>query len=289
MKIVDPGFKIIDIPDGEAALAKIEYLGRIAYKSEDKIDDGRESCKYCPWDKNEPCTQCNDTGYEQVREPSSHKFVRMILKAEQKAKMVLMVEKLIDEDLMSEDEGLNPVLPGYSEHRQLLSNELVSKVYDYMKENPPHESVIEHCSATVVFTVDRGISHELVRHRLAAYTQSSTRYCNYSHNKFGNEITVIKPTFWTDTSEVTQEWNRAMCNAENHYMALLKAGAKPQEARSVLPNSLMTEVAMTANFREFRHVFRLRTSKQAHPQMREVMLSLLEEMRNRIPIIFDEL
>ncbi|MFO7875731.1 MAG: FAD-dependent thymidylate synthase [Desulfovermiculus sp.] len=152
-----------------------------------------------------------------------------------------------------------------------------------------HESVIEHANITVRFIIDRGVSHELVRHRLAAYSQESTRYANYSQERFGREITVIKPCFWDQGSLEYDLWEKAMYQAEEAYMQLLDQGASPQQARAVLPNSLKTEVVMTANLREWRHVLRLRCQKAAHPQIREVMLGLLADMHSRIPVLFDDL
>jgi len=152
-----------------------------------------------------------------------------------------------------------------------------------------HHSVIEHVSATIRFICDRGVTHEIVRHRLAAYSQESTRYCNYSKGKHGNESTVIRPLLWSEDSKEYSIWLRSMQDAENVYMDLIKAGASPQEARSVLPNSLKTEIVMTCNLREWRHVFSLRCSQAAHPQMREIMLPLLAEFRKRIPVLFDDL
>ncbi len=152
-----------------------------------------------------------------------------------------------------------------------------------------HESVIEHGTCTVKFICDRGVSHELVRHRLAAYSQESTRYANYSRDKFGREITVVKPCFWPEDSSCYTRWLQAMEQAERAYMKLLDRGAKAQEARSVLPNSLKTEVVMTANLREWRHVLKLRCSKPAHPQIREIMLPLLKEFKERVLVLFDDL
>lgn len=152
-----------------------------------------------------------------------------------------------------------------------------------------HEAVLEHCSFTVKFICDRGVSHEIVRHRLAAYCQESTRYCNYSKEGFGSEITVIKPCFWPDDSDEMCEWRSAMRLSESHYFNLLHYGATPQEARSVLPNSLKTEVVMTADIREWRHFLKLRCSPAAHPQMREVVLILLEKVHDLIPVCFDDI
>lgn len=152
-----------------------------------------------------------------------------------------------------------------------------------------HESVIEHVNITVKFICDRGVSHELVRHRLASYSQESTRYCNYSSDKFGNEITVIKPWFFKQNSIAYSIWLNEMENAESAYNRLLKNGVKPEEARTVLPNSLKTEVVMTANLREWRHVLKLRTSEKAHPQIREIMFPLLNELHKELPAVFSDL
>lgn len=169
-----------------------------------------------------------------------------------------------------------------------------------------HDSVIEHAVITVRIICDRGVTHELVRHRLASYSQESTRYCNY-----GGGVTFIIPPWtrfaegewkeiwhgnhmyygnneleWEGLTASEKAWFRAMFNAEEAYIELLKAGWSPQQARSVLPNSLKTEIVVTANAREWRHIFRLRTSKNAHPQMKEVMDEILIEFANRMPVLF---
>lgn len=153
-----------------------------------------------------------------------------------------------------------------------------------------HESVIEHEKISVRFICDRGVTHEIVRHRLASYSQESTRYCNYGKDKFGKEITCIDPRDafgWSDDSDKFKNWWMAMCDAEASYFELLEYGATPQEARSVLPNSLKTEIVMTANLREWRWFFEKRAHKAAHPQMRELAYPLREEFRNLLPVIFD--
>ena len=152
-----------------------------------------------------------------------------------------------------------------------------------------HESVLEHASITVRFICDRGISHEIVRHRLASYSQESTRYCNYSGDRFGSELTFIKPCFWKEWTLAYKQWSLAVSFAEKEYFALLDCGCTPQEARSVLPSSTKTEVVMTANLREWRHFFKLRTAKAAHPQMRELTVPLLHELQERIPVVFDDI
>ena len=152
-----------------------------------------------------------------------------------------------------------------------------------------HESVLEHESITVRFVCDRGISHEIVRHRLASYSQESTRYCNYSGDRFGSGLTFIKPCFLPEVSVTYRLWKRAMFVAEKKYFGLLNWGCTPQEARTVLPNSTKTEIVMTANLREWRHFLKLRTAKTAHPQMRELTVPLLHELQERIPVVFDDI
>ena len=152
-----------------------------------------------------------------------------------------------------------------------------------------HESVLEHEKLTVKFICDRGVTHEIVRHRIASYSQESTRYCNYSKDKFGNELTFIRPCFWADDSEEYAVWKQAMEDIEKTYVKLISLGAKPEEARSILPNSLKTEIVCTMNLREWRHFFRLRTAERAHPQIREISVALLDELKKRIPVIFEDI
>lgn len=152
-----------------------------------------------------------------------------------------------------------------------------------------HESVLEHYSFSVRFVVDRGVSHEIVRHRIASYSQESTRYCNYAKDKFDSEITCIKPSFFETGSDNYNEWVKAMEFAEKSYINLLNQGATPQEARSVLPTSLKTEIIMSCNIREWRHFLKLRTDKASHPQIREVAIGLLHELQKSIPVLFDDI
>ena len=152
-----------------------------------------------------------------------------------------------------------------------------------------HEAVLEHCSFTVKFICDRGVSHEIVRHRLAAYCQESTRYCNYSKYRFSNEITVIEPIYLKPGTKGYERWKEACSDAEDAYFDLLEWGSSPQEARAVLPNSLKTELVMTADIREWRHFLRLRCSKAAHPQMREIATQLLEMVYREMPVLFGDI
>jgi len=202
VKIIKAGYEILSPLDGLGILKYIERIGRVCYKSEDKITD--DSC-------------------------------------------IDFVKNLISRG---------------------------------------HEAMIEHFSFSVRFTCDRGVSHEIVRHRVASFAQESTRYCNYGKQ---DEITVIQPCFWPEDSAQYKVWRDAMEFAEGVYMLMLDHKAQPQEARSVLPNSLKTELVMTANLREWRHFFKLRTESVAHPQMREITIPLLAELQQRIPVIFDDI
>lgn len=176
-----------------------------------------------------------------------------------------------------------------------------AKKFVKMLVDKHHEAMIEHSQLSVMFTVDRGVSHELVRHRLASFAQESTRYCNYSKDKFNNEINVIdisdgiildKKMSNLDSTiilEVMCEWYKAMEDAEKHYMRMIALGATPQIARSVLPNSTKTSIVVTANYREWRNIFSLRSPISAHPQMREMIIPLLKDIQTKIPIIFDDI
>lgn len=205
MRIISTSFEILDEIDGEKILKRIEKIGRICYKSEDKIT-----------------------------ESSAKEFIKKLLKR-------------------------------------------------------GHESVIEHEKISVKIICDRGVSHELVRHRIASYSQESTRYCNYFKDKFGNELTLIKPYFWNDDIQKYNIWLETMQTIEQNYNKLIEMGAKPEEARSILPNSLKTEIIVTMNLRQWRHFFKLRAAPNAHPQMREVSIPLLNKMKTIIPVIFDDI
>jgi len=205
MKIISPGFELLDQIDAASVLASIERIGRVCYKSEGRMTEG-----------------------------SAAKFVKMIVRR-------------------------------------------------------GHESVLEHEKISVRITCDRGVSHEIVRHRLASYSQESTRYCNYAGDKFGNELTFIRPVFWQEGSEAYADWLKAMQAIEDTYNKMIAGGATPEQARCVLPNSLKTEIVATMNLRAWRHFFALRCSPQSHPQMREIAIPLLREMQEVLPAIFGDI
>lgn len=153
-----------------------------------------------------------------------------------------------------------------------------------------HEAMLEHSQLSVLFTCDRGVANELVRHRIASFAQESTRYCNYSKEKFGAEIQVVMPTFIKNADEPTRTaWTESMYSVEKQYMRLLEHGFRPEQARCVLPLCLKTEIVVTANYREWRNILKLRTPVAAHPQMRELMCPLLKEIQKKIPVVFGDI
>lgn len=147
-----------------------------------------------------------------------------------------------------------------------------------------HHSIIEHANVSVRIICDRGVTHELVRHRLASFSQESTRYCNYGKDKFDGQVTFIEPTF-----ELNDLDRSLLSLIESHYLLRLENGLTPQEARYFLPNGLKTEIIVTCNVREWRHIFAMRTSPKAHPQIREITQDMLEEFQEKMPVLFDNI
>lgn len=163
-----------------------------------------------------------------------------------------------------------------------------------------HEAMLEHASMTVKFTVDRGVTHEMVRHRIASFAQESTRYCNYGSGKFDSNITYISigNTILSHGHTAKQmeklltEWEKACKDAEKHYMKMLQLGATPEIARSVLNNSTKADLVVTMNMREWRHFFKLRTvgeTGKPHPQMAEVAVPLLRCVADFMPELFGDI
>lgn len=158
-----------------------------------------------------------------------------------------------------------------------------AKKFVTMLVNHGHESVLEHVSITVRFICDRGISHELVRHRVASYSQESTRYVKY------DDIEVVMPGGISNDEEQKQRWYMACEASQAVYKAMINAGAKAQDARAVLPTCLKTEIVTTANLREWRHIIKMRTSKGAHPDIAYLMNDLLKQFKSKIPVVFDDI
>ena len=154
-----------------------------------------------------------------------------------------------------------------------------------LAESPPHEGILDHEKITVRFICDRGISHEVVRHRIGAYLQESTRYCNYK----STGIVFIEPFFFVGNEKRYKIWLDVMKHCEEAYNALIEDGAKPEEARTVLPTSVKTDIIITYDLTAWRNFFRKRCSKRAHPQMREIAIPLLREFQRQIPAVFEDI
>ena len=191
-----------------------------------------------------------------------------------------------------------------SEDRITEDGESAKKMVEMLMKKE-HEAMIEHSSISIIFTTDRGVSHELVRHRLCSYAQESTRWCDYSNNdKFEGGLTFVLPhefnipdvNAWFNGEKMQGElpngfilWFHTMKKAEEMYRKMRDEGCAPQLARSVLPNSLKTEVGLTTNYRELRNILKLRTAPDAHPDIRSLFNELLKDLRSRIPLIFDDI
>lgn len=175
-----------------------------------------------------------------------------------------------------------PELTSFEEQK-----ELVRRLRDRDPDHP-HHSPFEHSSMSVDFIINRGVSHELVRHRHTAYSQESTRFCNYSQKRFGNEITFIEDSASFE-SAVNNLWIDGLARSEEEYFARLEAGQTPEQARGCLPNDLKTELYVTTNFREWRNIFNLRCDSHAHYQMREIMRPLFNEVCAILPCVFDDI
>ena len=149
-----------------------------------------------------------------------------------------------------------------------------------------HYAMIAHLSLSIKFITDRGVANEIVRHRIGSYAQESTRYCNYNKDKFDNQITVIDHGY---TGDLHACWLEAVDDAETSYQIMIAKGATPEQARDVLPLCLKTEIVCTWNLREWHEVLRLRTAKDAHPAIRELMIPVLHELQEVYPEIFNDI
>lgn len=182
----------------------------------------------------------------------------------------------------------------YKSEDKITGNSCYAMVTGLIKRK--HFAMLEHVSITAKFVTDRGVTHEMVRHRLCAFAQESTRYCDYTNGKFGNEITVALPNFWKTDSIKDQALQKLDKEAhelsEYYYKKMIECGATPQEARRVLPNALKTEIVVTANIREWRHIFDLRaigTTGAPHPDMVGLMQPCLDIFKFNYPVLFDDI
>lgn len=327
MKIIDAGYEILDTLNGEEILKKIERVARVCYKSEDKITEGSaekmvralvKSEHFAMLEHGEAILEVDHHTYEDLRWVLSELSERC-----GEAPMLRLTSlKLSRRDIVSgnmrawlefftlccnNSVGVNTVLfDVFSQMRyfpifeaiqkRLEENEELSyttggEVRELFYRDLSYEEMLVHYDFTVKFICDRGVSHEIVRHRVASYAQESTRYCNYSKGNVG-DVTFIRPCFFTENSVEMDNWVDNCMKAEQLYKDFILIGRTPQEARSILPNSLKTEVVMTANLREWRHFLSLRacgSTGKPHPQMLEVAVPLLKELRERVPVVFDDL
>lgn len=320
MKIIKPSFKEIISNNPQK---HIESIARTCYKSEDKIteDSNKQMCKNLYKNKHWAMLEHFIFIYKINKTINFKSNFVEVLSAE---KYIDVTEQIIIDErrtiLSFNARSLLDLLIKYKDHKQILNDliMLIEKiVYDYdcdeifgnRFKKVDHDNFIKIDDVTILtpieqfihgwhsikFICDRGISHEIVRHRDASFAQESTRYCNYSKDKYGKEITVIKPFYFNDgpnasTNEIAAYgvWEIAMRESEKAYFEMLDLGYSAQEARSVLPNSLKTELIMTARNYEWKHFFELRCDEAAHPQMRELAIPLLINFTNKYPELFKE-
>lgn len=317
MRAIKPFAEIMDIDIGKDVLKKIEWIGRTCYKSTDKITDDSaekfvaglikrgheamvEHASFCfkvdygvyYWMTDAIQYMSNRCGFK-----SFIRFTddgRILMSGNVRAWRDLFRHLTAWVGIPACFEGFikeNPVLfPEYQ--GQSFIGKLGSIRPVYTDDLKTEHEFLTHCDVTVRFVVDRGITHEIVRHRPASFAQESTRYCNYAKDKFGGEITFIIPEFFKYGSPEWVLWKTAMEECENTYLSMIECGVTPEKARTVLPNSLKTELIMTANCAEWVHFFGLRAynnTGKAHPQMLEVSRPLLDDFKKTISVIFDHL
>ena len=319
MKIIKAGVDFIPMPtDKDSLLKHIERCGRVCYKSEDKIAEGSAEKFIAGIIKRghgavlEHGAIILQTGYfewsliqERIQWLESHNFVfNSFLRFTGDADRYIRSGNIRAwRDFLFAYTDYHDCIPGFTRILNVNYPELFSEFkYEDVDAIGGADRVIElhvsdlvtenermhHQYQTLLFTCDRGVSHELVRHRPSSFCQESTRYCNYSKDGFGNEITVIEPLFFTRGTDTYRMWECSCENSEIAYFGLLNAGRSPQEARSVLPNSLKTELMMTATLGEWRHIINLRCDVAAHPQAREVSKIALRHLHDNCAGMFDD-
>ncbi|MCD6197050.1 MAG: FAD-dependent thymidylate synthase [Deltaproteobacteria bacterium] len=311
MNVIDPSFSVLDeyFTHGRL-LEQIERCGRVCYKSEDRIS--LESAR--PFIKG-----IIKRGHESVLEMAQivleievdseltmHKFFERIPRFCQVDKLerkqyLLSGNPRVFRDLARHHRDLKvvkAVLKKLTEFHPVLFEDLVPR-FGWVPQdgivarvlpleeikNLPLEQLIRHRTLLIHLIINRAVSHELVRHRVASYLQESQRYCRYGEARFGGEVVFIRPCFFKEGSDEYRLWLDAMSQAEEIYLRLLKTSS-PQAARTVLPNSCKTEIMVHATLEEWMHIMRLRTSRAADPSMREIMLALLSDFERRFPAVF---
>ena len=311
MKIIDPSFVMLDEDFCQGRLAEqIERCGRVCYKSEDRIspDSAGPFIEGIIKRGHESVLEMAQIVFEVVvdTESTMHKFFeriprfcqvdrlergryllsgnprvfRDLARGHRDLKLVKAVSKLLTEYYPVLFSDLVPS-HGWIPQDGIVVRLLTPQEIDQL----PTEQFIRHRAFLVHLTVNRAVTHELVRHRIASYLQESQRYCRYGEARFGGEVIFIRPCFFSEGSDEYRLWLDAISRAEGTYLELLKTSS-PQAARTVLPNSCKTEIMVHATLEEWMHILRLRTSKAADPSMREIMLALLPEFVRRFPAVF---
>ena len=318
MRAIKPFAEIMDIDIGKDVLKKIEWIGRTCYKSTDKITDDSAEKFVAGLIKRgheamvEHASFCFELDYGVYRYlkdyiqvlSDNHEF-KSFLRFTVNDRVLMSANVRAWRDLfkhMKENIGIPVFFKDFILENPVLFPEYQNKIFDnlnigsirpvYTDDLKTENEFLTHCDVTVRFVVDRGVTHEIVRHRPASFAQESTRYCNYAKDKFGGEITFIIPDFFQYGSPEWSLWKTSMTYAECTYMEMMKRGVTPEKARSVLPNSLKTELIMTANCAEWKHFFGLRACNntgKAHPQMLEVSRPLLDDFKKTISLVFDGL
>ncbi|MDX9834558.1 MAG: FAD-dependent thymidylate synthase [Desulfobulbus sp.] len=310
MKIIAPSFRILDDLDQTSLPMRIEYCGRICYKSEHRID-GQSAIPFV--------RKMAEHGHNSVLEMGVTTCRVDCSSPEPVAALFFCQPRFLQIDRLAADRLL--ITGSVRAFREMLlahPNDAVSRAialalaqrHPYFfaglladPDGPvpsgirvaaldlaavdrlPADQLARHRYLAVKFIVNRAVSHELVRHRPCTFLQESQRYCRYADDKFGNEVTFIRPLFFAEDSPEFAIWQESMAAMERQYLRLLETSSA-QAARTVLPNSCKTEIIVYANLVEWRHILDLRTSRAAEPSMREVMNPLQAELRQRYPTIF---
>ncbi|NLX19250.1 MAG: FAD-dependent thymidylate synthase [Desulfobulbus sp.] len=310
MRIIKPSFTILEELDQQSLPVRIEYCGRICYKSEHRINDGSA----IPFVK-----KMAENGHNSVLEMGvvtliitcpHHDHIKDFFFLQPK---FLQIDRLSDSALLitgsirafremvlfHTDDAISQAIANFLNQKHpyffeglplqaphsATSGILVEKMDVQKVEQLSTPMFAKHRYLAVKFIVNRAVTHELVRHRPCSFLQESQRYCRYSADRFGNEITFIRPVFFEENSEEFSVWKQSMETMEKQYFHLLETSS-PQAARTVLPNSCKTEIIVYANLLEWRHILELRTATAAEPSMREVMMPLAKELKSRYPRIF---
>lgn len=319
MIAIQPFAEILDIDIGTDVLKKIEWVGRTCYKSSENIKEGSAEKFVSGLVKRgheamlEHASFCFVLPYPEwkgmqiiINNLQHHDDFKSYLRFTNEERCLVSGNVRAWRDFMKACYRQNGCLPHYMQsfikqnpvlfpdfqNIRYFGNEYVRMTQISTDDLKSEQEFLTHCDITVRWIVDRGISHELVRHRPASFAQESTRYCNYSQDKFGGQITFIIPEFFQFGSPEWKVWKNHMEQCENIYLKMTEMGVTPEKARTVLPNSLKTEVIMTTNCAEWRHFFKLRacnSTGKAHPQMLEVSRPLLDSFKKTISVIFDDL